>query len=263
MASTATNKQPLLIDRPLIDQARVTTQIAGNAANKTLFVQGGQQPALLVDMDATLTDDINNGGVIDSIHIVREQFSAPADYVLNATTSGQIVSLTSGTVVHVTTTGSFDSGSAPSGIGYYTYTGAISPFVEDISDIDFTVATTTGFTFQNNASQDTVPATFVFYHTRGTTNPIPGDGDYRVIFATTLSGNTAYCDCTTEMPQLSTPVPAVGNASGIGPGEPVRNRGIYLEKGDRLYVGLFPANTLSGGTTAQGGFVVTAQGGHY
>lgn len=263
MASTATNKQPLLIDRPLIDQARVTTQIAGNAANKTLYVQGGQQPALLVDMDATLTDDINNGGVIDSIHIVREQYAAPADFTLSSGTSGTIVSLTPGSVVHVTTTGSFDSGSAPSGIGYYTYTGAVNPYVEDVSDIDFTTNTTTGFTFANNASKDTVPATFVFYHTRGTTNPIPGDGDYRVIFATTLERNQPYCDCTTEMPQLATPVPAVGNTAGLGSGEPVRNRGIYLEKGDRLYVGLFPGNTLSGGTAAQGGFVVTAQGGLY
>ena len=44
MASTATNKQPLLIDRPLVDVTRVTTQVAGSQAANTLFVQGGQQP---------------------------------------------------------------------------------------------------------------------------------------------------------------------------------------------------------------------------
>ena len=44
MSSTSTNKQPLLIDRPLFDTVRVTTQTVGSASVNTLFVQGGQAP---------------------------------------------------------------------------------------------------------------------------------------------------------------------------------------------------------------------------
>ena len=55
MASTSTNKQPLLVDRPLFDSVRVTTQTVGSQATNTLFVQGGQAPSILVDMDAALS----------------------------------------------------------------------------------------------------------------------------------------------------------------------------------------------------------------
>ena len=60
MASTSTNKQPLLVDRPLFDSVRVTTQTVGSQATNTLFVQGGQAPSILVDMDAALSEDNNN-----------------------------------------------------------------------------------------------------------------------------------------------------------------------------------------------------------
>ena len=46
MSSTSTNKQPLLVDRPLSDTVRVTTQTVGQESTNTLFVQGGQAPAL-------------------------------------------------------------------------------------------------------------------------------------------------------------------------------------------------------------------------
>ena len=70
MSSTSTNKQPLLVDRPLFDSVRVTTQTVGQESSNTLFVQGGQAPSILVDMDAALSEDNNNGGVIDSIQIL-------------------------------------------------------------------------------------------------------------------------------------------------------------------------------------------------
>lgn len=263
MASTATNKQPLLVDRPLIDQARVTTQVVGSQSTNTLFVQGGQQPALLVDMDATNTDDVNNGGVIDSVQLVRETFYAEPDFTLNASTSGTQITLTSGTQVFVEDTDQLDTGTAPSGAGYYTYTGANPNLTSDISDIDYTVGTANGFNFQTINYSNTNPVTMVFYHTRGTTNPIPASGDYRVVFTTTLSSNSAAIDCSADMPVLATPVVEAGNTNGLGETAPLRNKGIYLEKGDRLYVGVFPSNTWSGGLPSQGGVVVTAQGGFF
>ena len=74
MSSTSTNKQPLFIDRPLFDAVRVTTQTVGSASSNTLFVQGGQAPSILIDMDAALSEDTNNGGVIDCISIARNDF---------------------------------------------------------------------------------------------------------------------------------------------------------------------------------------------
>jgi len=264
MASTATNKQPLLIDRPLVDVARVTTQVAGSQAANTLFVQGGQQPALLVDMDGPNTDDTNNGGVVDSVQLVRDTFYPTPDFTLDASTSGTQITLTSGTQVLITDTGflTIPSGTS-SGNGYYTYTGNVATVTDSISDIEYTVNTTTGFSFQAIDHVDMHPVTLAFYHTRGTTNPVPGSGDYRVVFSKTIPANTAYVDCSDVMPQLATPVVQAGNTTGLGETAPLRNKGIYLEKGDRLYVGVFPANTWSGGLPAQGGVVVTAQGGFF
>jgi len=67
MSSSNTNKQPVFIDRPLFNSVRVTTNTVGSAED--LNVQGGQAPALLVDMDAAETDTNNSGGLIDSILI--------------------------------------------------------------------------------------------------------------------------------------------------------------------------------------------------
>ena len=88
MTTTNTNKQPVFVDRPLIERKRITNQVVGAAGN--LNVLGGQNPALIVDMDATLTSDNNSGGIVDSITIVRDNFSAEQteDYVINSTTSG-------------------------------------------------------------------------------------------------------------------------------------------------------------------------------
>ena len=101
MASTSTNKQPLLVDRPLFDSVRVTTQTVGSQATNTLFVQGGQAPSILVDMDAALSEDNNNGGVVDSILITRNDYFRSNDFTLNVTNKDSIVSLISGMIVFI------------------------------------------------------------------------------------------------------------------------------------------------------------------
>jgi hypothetical protein len=95
----------------------------GSASSNTLFVQGGQAPSILVDMDAELSEDNNNGGVIDSITIVRNDAYRSPDYTINSGTSGNVISLTSGQIVFIEQTGVLAT-AAMSGYGYYTYTGA-------------------------------------------------------------------------------------------------------------------------------------------
>jgi hypothetical protein len=258
VSSTSTNKQPLLIDRPLFDSVRVTTQTVGSATANTLFVQGGQAPSILVDMDAALEEDNNNGGVVDSITISRNDFYRGVDYTVNASTSGTVISLVSGQVVFVTSTGVLANPSA-SGYGYYTYTGATTLTGVNTSLV-YSGGTTSGFVFNGVAYGYQPAVTFVFYQTRGTTVPIPASGDYRVLFAKTLPANSGTVDCSDLMPQLAAPVPQAGNTAGLGATAPLRNKGIYLERGDRIYVGVFPDGPNVSGygpgvhITAQGGF---------
>ncbi len=258
MASTSTNKQPLLIDRPLFDSVRVTTQTVGSSTTNTLFVQGGQAPSILVDMDAALQEDNNNGGVVDSITISRNDFYRGADYTVNASTSGTVISLVSGQVVFIAATGVLAT--APgSGYGYYTYTGATTLTGVNTALV-YSGGTSSGFAYNGVAYGYQPAVTFVFYQTRGTTVPIPASGDYRVLFAKTLPANSGTVDCSDLMPQLAAPVAQAGNTTGLGSTAPLRNKGIYLERGDRIYVGVFPDGPNISGyipgahITAQGGF---------
>jgi hypothetical protein len=255
VSSTSSNKQPVFTDRPLFDTVRVTTQTVGSAATNTLFVQGGQAPSILVDMDAALSEDNNSGGVVDSISIVRNDFYRAPDFTLDTTTSGNAVSLVSGQIVSITTTGAMNTGTA-SGVGYYTYTGITT--TGKLGALNYSGGTTTGFLYQGVAYGYQQPATFVFYQTRNTTTPIPGSGDYRLLFVKTIPANSGIVDCSDVMPQLAYPMPSAGNTNGLGTTAPLRNKGIYLERGDRIYVGVFPDGPNSSGYIP--GAQVIAQG---
>lgn len=259
MASTGTNKQPLLVDRPLFDSVRVTTQTVGSASSNTLFVQGGQGPSILVDMDADLTEDNNSGGVVDSITIVRNDFYRDPDYTYTGLASSGVISLVSGQIVRITAVTGIAT--APvSGVGYYTYTGATTLTGVNTALL-YSGGTATGFSY-NGVNYGYKPAvTFAFYHTRGTTTPIPGSGDYRLLFAKTVPADSGVVDCSDVMPQLSAPVVQAGNTTGLGSTAPLRNKGIYLERGDRIYVGVFPDGPNISGYTP--GAHVIAEGGFF
>ena len=53
---------------------------------------------------------------------------------------------------------------------------------------------------------------------------------------------------------------SAGNTTGLGNGSPLRNKGIYLERGDRIYVGVYAEGPNTAGYSegahiiAQGGF---------
>ena len=265
MSSTSTNKQPLLVDRPLFDSVRVTTQTVGQESSNTLFVQGGQAPSILVDMDAALSEDNNNGGVIDSIQITRNDFYRGNDYVLNSTTSGNGVSFVSGQIIYAEDSQqSAVTAVKNAGNKYYKFKGS-SSVTGDISAFDFTnTATTTGYEDLGLVHGKQPEVTFVFYQTRGTTTPIPASGDYNILFAKTVPAETRVCDCSDVMPHLATPGVHASYASATGDaraGLPVRNRGIYLERGDRVYVGVYAEGNNSTGYAA--GANVTAQGGFF
>ena len=259
MTATNTNKQPVFVDRPLIARTRLTNQVVGSSA--TVEVQGGQSPALLVDMDATLSSDNNSGGIIDSLMATRDDInvSVDPDYTVNGTTSGQFIGLTSGQVVYVTETGIL-ANEPSDGIGYYTYTGATSGNIN--TDILYSGGTA-GFVYTAPQSGVLPAVTLALYHTRGTTVPIPADGDYHLISYKTLGVGETRVDFTDILPELSVPVPQTGNTTGLGEASPLRNRCINLQRGDRLYIGVVQRGTQSTSAGYAAGIRVTAQGGFY
>ena len=262
MSSTSTNKQPLLVDRPLFDSVRVTTQTVGQESSNTLFVQGGQAPSILVDMDAALSEDNNNGGVIDSIQITRNDKYRGNDYVLDSTTSGTASSFVSGQIIYAQDSQqSAVTAVKNAGNKYYKFIGS-TPVTGLISAFDFTnTATTTGYTDLGLVHGKQPEVTFVFYQTRGTTTPIPASGDYKVLFAKTVPAESGTIDCSDLMPQVAVPTVSAGNTTGLGNASPLRNKGIYLERGDRIYVGVYAEGPNTAGY-AKGAHII-AQGGFF
>ena len=58
-------------------------------------------------------------------------------------------------------------------------------------------------------------------------------------------------DCSDVMPHVSTPGVHSAYASSTGDanaGQPIRNRGIYLERGDRVYVGVYAEGPNTAGS---------------
>jgi len=261
MTATNTNKQPVFVDRPLIARTRLTNQVVGS--NATVEVQGGQSPALLVDMDANLSSDNNSGGIIDSVMAVRDDMNITIDpdYIINTATSGEYIGLVSGQTVFVTDSGLL-ANDPSNGAGYYTYTGAlVSGNIN--TEILYSGGVVNGFTY-TSLEAGTLPAvTLALYHTRGTTVPIPADGDYHMISYKTLSVGETDMDFTDVLPELSVPVPVTGNTAGLGEATPLRNRAINLQRGDRLYIGVVQRGAQSASTGYVNGIRITAQGGFY
>tara|TARA_B100000073_G_scaffold157540_1_gene130097 strand:- start:481 stop:1260 length:780 start_codon:yes stop_codon:yes gene_type:complete len=259
MTSTNTNKQPVFVDRPLITCSRITSEVVGNA--NTLFVQGGQAPVLLVDMDATLSTDNNSGGIIDAIRIQRDNTSVAdnPDYTVNTATSGTYIGLNSGQVVYIEETGVL-SNASQAGVGYYTFTGTTA---SGGVNTDITYSTAGGFTYISPNQTVAPSVTFVAYLVNGTEQPIPGNGDYRILFSKTLGEGVMAADCSDVMPESTVPVPVEGNTAGLGDATPLKNRVVVLQRGQRLYMGV----QQRGAYNTQSGYIpgahVTAQGGFY
>ena len=209
--------------------------------------------------DASLSEDDNSGGVIDSLRLTRQgEFQIPPEYTINVSTSGTPIKLSSGDVVFIEDATPVTG--TNSGVGYYTYTGALTLTGVNTA-LTYSGGTASGFSLADQFIYSQGVVTAAFYHTRGTTNPIPASGDYEFMFAQTLVSGVNSIDCAENMPELNAPVAQAGNTTGLAETAPLRTRGIYLEKGDRLYVGVFPSKANTSGYTP--GMSVIAQGGFF
>ena len=188
-----------------------------------------------------------------------------ADYVIDDSTDlTQVISLTSGQTVYITDN-ALVSPPPENDAGYYTYTGetAIVGRIGSISYSGIATPNTSGFAYSSLSSSNLPSVTFVCYHTRQTTVPIPANGDYGVIFAKTIPVGETFVDCTDVMPEMMVPIPENGNTVGVGEASPLKNRAIHLQRGDRLYIGVLQNGVYNTPSGYVPGAHVIAQGGYF
>jgi len=76
------------------------------------------------------------------------------------------------------------------------------------------------------------------------------------LVSSTSAGTTTYVS---DLPKILAPVPATGNITGLGDGEPLKNTALYVPRGKALWVTLQLATSVSDQTTP----IVGVQGGFY
>ena len=258
MASTSTNKQPMMLDRPASTSTLVRTQ-TGQLFSSSLLPTSIGNVTKVFDVDQALTDTQISGAYIDEIFI---RYSKDINIVMDPVTAAAATYTRSGTTLTVTLTNHnfkpgqklyFDvqSGGAPS----EEVTVATVP-----TENTFTATSSTSGTINSSNVNIQEPIDFVFYLTNVTT--VTGTTQFLPLFVAsveTIPSEQSFS--LTEkliLPLINSPVPHAGaNFGGASNSLAPKMRGLMLPRGSGLHVGISGVGSLTNG------FYVNVQGGYY
>ena len=258
MASTSTNKQPMMLDRPASTSTLVGTQ-TGQLFSTSLLPTSIGNVTKIFDVDQALTDTQISGAYIDEIFI---RYTKEVNRVIDAVTAASATYTRSGTTLEVTLTNHnlkvgqkllFDvqTGGAP--------TEEVTVTAVTAANI-FTATSSSSGTITSSNVNIQQPIDFVFYLTNVST--VTGTTQFLPLF--TASVEAVPADQTfslTEkliLPLINSPVPhAGGNFTSATSTLAPKMRGLMLPRGAGLHVG------ISGTGSLTNGFYVNVQGGYY
>ena len=258
MASTSTNKQPMMLDRPASTSTLVRTQ-TGQLFSTSLLPTSIGNVTKVFDVDQALTDTQISGAYIDEIFI---RYTKEVNRVIDAVTAASATYTRSGTTLEVTLTNHnlkvgqkllFDvqTGGAP--------TEEVTVIAVQSAN-NFTATSSTSGTITSSNVNIQQPIDFVFYLTNVST--VTGTTQFLPLF--TASVEAVPADQTfslTEkliLPLINSPVPhAGGNFTSATSTLAPKMRGLMLPRGAGLHVG------ISGTGSLTNGFYVNVQGGYY
>lgn len=262
MASTATNKLPAMIDRPLLNSTLVTVA-SGQPFSTSLIPTAVGNVTNVLDVDSSLTDTSISGVYVDEIWLRYSKernifldaqpalvgtYSADSTDVVVTIAAGHNIKV--GQDVYLDFT-SYSSGSAP-------------------EDLTATVTAVTSTTFTATIPSVTGPITgdvnvyppinFCFYVVAAST--ITNINQFFPLFTVSVpaTADNQNFSLTEEqiLPLINHPVPHAGGnfysaTSSVAP----KMRGLVLQRGQALYV------AISGTTSLTNGFFINVQGGYY
>ena len=258
MASTSTNKQPMMLDRPASTSTLVRTQ-TGQLFSSSLLPTSIGNVTKVFDVDQGLTDTQISGAYIDEIFI---RYTKEVNRVIDAVTATAATYTRSGTTLSVTLTNHnlkvgqklyFDvqSGGAPS----EEVTVATVP-----TENTFTATSSASGTINSSNVNIQEPIDFVFYLTNVTT--VTGTTQFLPLFIASVETIPSEQNFSlTEkliLPLINSPVPHAGtNFSSANSTIAPKMRGLMLPRGSGLHVGISGVGSLTNG------FYINIQGGYY
>jgi len=257
MASSSTNKQPAMIDRPFLNSTLVTVA-SGQLFSTSLIPTAVGNATNVLDVDSALTDTSISGAYIDEIWL---RFAKERNIFLDATTPGSGTYSQSGTTSVVVTLANHNLKVGQSVYLDYTSGTAVDETVTvtAITSTTFTVTSAASLTTSGNVNVYQ-PVDICFYVVGASS--ITNTNQFFPIFTVsvpTVAANQTYSLTLNEiLPLINHPVPHAGANFGSANNEVApKTRGLVMERGQALYA------TVSGTTALTSGFYVCVQGGFY
>ena len=256
MASTSTNKQPMMLDRPASNSTLVRTQ-TGQLFSTSLLPTSIGNVTKVFDVDQALTDTQISGAYIDEIFI---RYTKEVNRVIDAVTPSAATYARALTSLTVTLANHNVK------VGDKVYLDITSGAATD-EVLTVTEVTATTFKGAHSVSGTTngnvnvyLPTDFVFYLTSVTT--VTGTTQFLPLF-------TAHVQSIPEdqnfslsekliLPFINSPVAHSGtNFTSANSTLAPKLRGLMLPRGSGLHVGISGIGSLTNG------FYVNVQGGYY
>ena len=258
MASTSTNKQPMMLDRPASTSTLVRTQTGQTFATSLLPTSIGNVTKVF-DVDPALPDTQISGSYIAEIFI---RYTKDVNRVIDSVTATVATYTRAAAVLTVTLAHhNFKVGQKL----FFDVQGGGAP-TEEVTVTAVTGANT--FTANSSASGTITsnnvniqkPVDFVFYLV--STSTVTGTTQFLPLFVANVESvpDDQSFSLTEKLilPLINSPVPHAGGnftsaTSTIAP----KMRGLILPRGSAIYVG------ISGTGSLTNGFYVNIQGGYY
>ena len=256
MASTSTNKQPMMLDRPASNSTLVRTQ-TGQLFSTSLLPTSIGNVTKVFDVDQALTDTQISGAYIDEIYL---RYTKDVNVFIEAVTPSTATYARSLTALTVTLANHNVK------VGDKVYLDITSGAATD-EVLTVTEVTATTFKGAHSVSGTTngnvnvyLPTDFVFYLTQVTT--VTGTTQFLPLF-------TAHVQSIPEdqsfslseklvLPFINSPVAHSGtNFNSANSTLAPKLRGLMLPRGSALHVGISGIGSLTNG------FYVNVQGGYY
>jgi len=257
MASSSTNKQPAMIDRPFLNSTLVTVA-SGQLFSTSLIPTAVGNATNVLDVDSSLTDTSISGVYIDEIWL---RYSKERNIFLDAITPGAGTYSQVGTTSVVVTLANHNLKVGQPVYLDYTSGTAVdeTATVTAITSTTFTVTSADTLTTSGNVNVYQ-PIDICFYVVG--TSSITNTNQFFPVFTVSIpsiAANQTYSLTLNEvLPLINHPVPHAGSnfVSANNEVSP-KTRGLVMERGQALYA------TVSGTTALTSGFYVCVQGGFY
>jgi hypothetical protein len=262
LASSSTNKQPLLADRPATTSTLVTVA-AGQAFSTSLIPTAVGNATKVFDVDSSLTDTSISGAYIDEIWL---RYSKSANTVIDAIAPSVATYSANGTTVTVTLLGHDVQIGQEVGLNYTSYSSGSLPADEIITVTSVTASTFTGTTAASVAGPITgsvetyLPVDFCFYLVN--TGTITNINQFFPLFIasvpSTYSNQTYSLTLKNVLPLINHPVVQSGaNFASANSTTAPKMRGLMLQRGQALYV------ATGGSISLSSGYYVNCQAAYY